>query len=563
MTAPLRIFVSYAHTDESFKERLISHLTVLRRKNLVAAWHDRQIDGGADWRQEILTAMDDCSLALLLVSDAFLTSDFIQSQEMEHLWQRRLREEIRLSPIIVRPCAWELDDKLSVLQALPKDGRPVITFPQDNGERDQAWTDITFRIADWAKKTIAVEGAAPPTSPPPALPPSPPTSSTVPVVTEDPTSLPPAAKPKMGLQGLLGAVAHLFRGISSHSLLDAGEQGPSCDQPLAAVDLTAAPPQATAPLPAAALPMALTPTVVNPFNPWDEAVPPRFVGRADLLRRLKLALDEKRSLSLVGDWRIGKSSVLQTLRLAAEEAGRVVRLVSGEGPEAVSCAALVTAVSGQPAPADAPPDAADEAADRLSLWLDAVSPADLPPLILIDEADRMLTRFPPRFFERLRGMLGRVCLVLATRQEVDRIYESDNRASPFINRLEMQRLGLLDQEAAEALIAQGGEIIRDEDRELMRTWAGCHPYYLALLGRHLWDARQQGNGTAEALEIFRDEARARLRELWRSLNDRYRSQLEGMLDGEEVDHELNRRGLVVAGEAFGKVMTEWLKNKRN
>lgn len=560
MTAPLRIFVSYAHTDESFKERLISHLTVLRRKNLVAAWHDRQIDGGADWRQEILTAMDDCSLALLLVSDAFLTSEFIQSQEMEHLWQRRLREEIRLAPIIVRPCAWELDDKLCVLQALPKDGRPVITFPQDNGERDQTWTDITRKIADWAKKTSDVGGAAPPTSPPPALPPSPPTSSTVPVVIGAPTSPPPAAKPKMGWQGLLGAVAHLFRGISSHPLHDAGEQRPSSDPPLAAVDLTAAPPQATAPLPAAALPMTLTPTVVNPFNPWDEAVPPRFVGRADLLRRLKLALDEKRSLSLVGDWRIGKSSVLQTWRLAAEESGRVVRLVSGEGPEAVSCAALVTAVSGQPAPAG-DPDAADEAADRLSLWLDAVSPAGLPPLILIDEADRMLTRFPPRFFERLRGMLGRVCLVLATRQEVDRIYESDNRTSPFINRLEMQRLALLDQEAAEALIAQGGEILRDEDRELMRTWAGCHPYYLALLGRHLWDARQQGNGTAEALEIFRDEARARLRELWRGLDDEHRQQLRSMLDGKEVDSELIRRGMVVAGQAFGKVMTEWLRNK--
>jgi hypothetical protein len=38
----------------------------------------------------------------------------------------------------------------------------------------------------------------------------------------------------------------------------------------------------------------------NPYNPWTEATPPRFVGREDLLRRLEAALEEGRCVSLVG-----------------------------------------------------------------------------------------------------------------------------------------------------------------------------------------------------------------------------------------------------------------------
>jgi hypothetical protein len=50
----------------------------------------------------------------------------------------------------------------------------------------------------------------------------------------------------------------------------------------------------------------------NPYDPWTPVVPPRFVGRVGVLRRLDAAMEEGRSISLVGDWRIGKSSVLAT-----------------------------------------------------------------------------------------------------------------------------------------------------------------------------------------------------------------------------------------------------------
>jgi ABC-type branched-subunit amino acid transport system ATPase component len=59
----------------------------------------------------------------------------------------------------------------------------------------------------------------------------------------------------------------------------------------------------------------------NPYDPWTPVVPPRFVGRVGVLRRLDAALEEGRSISLVGDWRIGKSSVLATWEQRAREKG--------------------------------------------------------------------------------------------------------------------------------------------------------------------------------------------------------------------------------------------------
>lgn len=468
MASPLNIFISYAHEDESFKDRLEACLRILQRKGVVEVWDDRQIDGGDNWRDAIQQAMDACNVALLLVSNAFLASEFINTAELNHLLARGKKDAIRVVPLIVRPCPWEMDI-FAHLQALPKDGKPIITFEEDNGDREQVWTDIIRHIASWAEP----------------------------------------AKP---LQ----------------------------PQPQVATPATA----------------------VNPFNPWQEATPPRFFGRKELLRRLGMALDEKRSVSLVGDWRIGKTSVLRTWQQMAEQRGRTVRYLSGQGPEAVSCTAFVRAASGLETPPQANDEAsADAAADLLAQWAKDISPG-LPPLLLIDEADACLPRLPARFFERLRGMLGTICVVIASRREIDQIYADAGRTSPFANQLEMHRLGLLEADAASQLIALGGDVLSADDRKRMRRLAGRHPYYLALLGRNLWDARSHGGDLDEAVELFHDEAAARFRELWKVLSNHDRTALRGLLEGHATpDNGLKRRGLAETGKLFGEVLETWLKNQ--
>jgi predicted phosphodiesterase len=298
------------------------------------------------------------------------------------------------------------------------------------------------------------------------------------------------------------------------------------------------------------------PSPANPFDPWTPAGPDRLLGRNPFFRWLDLALQEGRSLSLVGDRRIGKTSLLRSWAQRASGQGRAVALLSGEGPEGASLAAFTAAVTGRKAP-----EGADAAADVLSSWAEAAGP--LPPLLVVDEADGLLARFDNRFLERLRGMLGRICLVLASRRELDLIYEDLGRISPFHNRLQLQWLGLLETAAADELVERGRSTLLPVDLELLHHWAGRHPFFLQLLGWNLAEARYSGEPLDAAMDRFKTEAAARLRDLWRVLSEREREALQESLSGIPARRRsLRIRGLVADnGLPFGEVLVDWLREE--
>ena len=60
-------------------------------------WDDRRIAKGDAWLPEIQGAMDRASVAVLLISKDFLTSNFIKDKEVPHLLKRRREEGLRVS----------------------------------------------------------------------------------------------------------------------------------------------------------------------------------------------------------------------------------------------------------------------------------------------------------------------------------------------------------------------------------------------------------------------------------------------------------------------------------
>ena len=50
-------------------------------------WDDSQIRPGKKWKEEIGRALESAKVALMLVSDAFLASDFVVSKELPPLFQ--------------------------------------------------------------------------------------------------------------------------------------------------------------------------------------------------------------------------------------------------------------------------------------------------------------------------------------------------------------------------------------------------------------------------------------------------------------------------------------------
>ncbi len=119
------VFISYSHKDEEWKDRLVLHLGVLQRQNLLQFWDDTQIRGGADWYDEIASAIASARVAILLVSAHSLTSNFILNEEIRRLLDRRLTDGLLIIPVVLKPCAWEAVDWLSRMQLRPKNGRPL------------------------------------------------------------------------------------------------------------------------------------------------------------------------------------------------------------------------------------------------------------------------------------------------------------------------------------------------------------------------------------------------------------------------------------------------------
>lgn len=120
-----KVFISYSHEDEIWKDILVKQLNVLGMDGLLDVWEDRRIKGGDDWYVEIEAAMEAAKIAVLLISADFLTSEFILGEEVPRLLERRRKEGLRVIPLIVRPCTWYHLNWLKQIQAWPKDGKPL------------------------------------------------------------------------------------------------------------------------------------------------------------------------------------------------------------------------------------------------------------------------------------------------------------------------------------------------------------------------------------------------------------------------------------------------------
>ena len=119
------IFISYSHADEEWKNRLVKQLNVLAFEGYFEVWDDRRIAAGDNWYPAIEAAINTASVAILLISEDFLTSSFIRGEEVPRLLRRRAEQGLRVIPLIIWPCAWQRLNWLSGMQARPTDGRPL------------------------------------------------------------------------------------------------------------------------------------------------------------------------------------------------------------------------------------------------------------------------------------------------------------------------------------------------------------------------------------------------------------------------------------------------------
>jgi hypothetical protein len=136
-----KVFFSYSHDDEAFRDRLEKHLALLQRQGLIESWHDRRILAGSVIDDAISEQLEAAEIILLLVSASFIASNYCYSKEMALALERHNEGAATVVPVIVSPCDWHSAPFGSLLAA-PKDGKAVALWTN----HDEAYADIARQV---------------------------------------------------------------------------------------------------------------------------------------------------------------------------------------------------------------------------------------------------------------------------------------------------------------------------------------------------------------------------------------------------------------------------------
>ena len=139
------VFVSYSHADSEYVVQkpgsLVYYLRGLEHEG-IHLWWDDNIPPGARWNAVIREKLAEATAALVLVSQAFLTSEYCTNVEIETFIRRRKESGLKIIPIILSACEWNRHDWLSETQALPRDGKTVESNYESPGRRKELYLEI-------------------------------------------------------------------------------------------------------------------------------------------------------------------------------------------------------------------------------------------------------------------------------------------------------------------------------------------------------------------------------------------------------------------------------------
>ena len=135
-----KIFLAYAEEDKSIVEEIEIFTNPLIERNELTIWHKEKIPFGKEEDVAIRTLMEQSDAILLLLSADFLSDDTLKNREIAWAFEIQQEKNIPIIPVIGRNCAWEIDDRLRKLAALPSNKQPIVDGSGKGS--DQAYFDF-------------------------------------------------------------------------------------------------------------------------------------------------------------------------------------------------------------------------------------------------------------------------------------------------------------------------------------------------------------------------------------------------------------------------------------
>lgn len=129
---------------------IANQMTELNLSNLNLTECPREISPGSKWGEDIEKAVKSARIAILVISQDFLASDFIVENELPHLLQSAQKGGTKIIQLIVRPSTFESCTDLAQFQTLNDPKRPLSGLQQVEQEK------IFVKLADTIAKYCTV-----------------------------------------------------------------------------------------------------------------------------------------------------------------------------------------------------------------------------------------------------------------------------------------------------------------------------------------------------------------------------------------------------------------------
>jgi formylglycine-generating enzyme required for sulfatase activity len=165
-----QLFISYSHADRDWVERLQKMIKPLVRSEALRLWDDSKIPPGAKWKAEIEKALASAKVALLLVSDDFLASEFVINKELPPLLRAAEHEGLCILWVCLGPCFYEATPIHDYQAVLPPEEPLEALSPV---QQKAALKSIAVAIRDALSSEVAAAQVPPTPVPPAQVPPRP------------------------------------------------------------------------------------------------------------------------------------------------------------------------------------------------------------------------------------------------------------------------------------------------------------------------------------------------------------------------------------------------------
>ncbi len=143
------VYVMYTSQDKALSHNLLRRLQLLENDFNVSIWYDEPIYPEQQWRPQNTSRLDQADIVLLLVSNAFMHSQFIQQIEFKNIIDRYKAGTSTVIPILLDSCPWDIDFNsddynfsFTELQVLPEDRNPVVEW----SSVDEVLDHITLKV---------------------------------------------------------------------------------------------------------------------------------------------------------------------------------------------------------------------------------------------------------------------------------------------------------------------------------------------------------------------------------------------------------------------------------